>query len=220
VRNFSRYLFILLTLAPVHLAEAQQAARVPLIGWLSARVASVPGLEQFRQELGRFGYIEGKNIAFESRYAENQFDRLPTLAEELIRLRVDVLLTPSTIEAVAAKNATRNIPIVVVSAADPVAAGLIDSLARPGGNITGVTNISAVLTGKQLELLKETVPTLSRVAIMWDPQAPGSVHQWKESQMPARELGLQLHSMKVSSALMISRMGSNRRPQRGARPSL
>ena len=171
MRNFCRCLFILLTLASVHLAEAQQAARVPRIGWLSARAASVPGLEQFRQELGRLGYIEGKNIAFESRYAENQFDRLPTLAEELIRLRVDVLLTPSTIEAVAAKNATRNIPIVLVSAADPVAAGLIDSLARPGGNITGVTNISAVLAGKQLELLKETVPTLSRVAIMWDPQA-------------------------------------------------
>jgi putative tryptophan/tyrosine transport system substrate-binding protein len=189
-----------LLLACVHLTEAQQPAKIPKIGWLSARTPSVPGLERFRRELRELGYIESQNIAFESRYADNKFDRLPALADELIRLKVDVLLAPSTIEAVAAKNATRTVPIVVVSAADPVAAGLIDSLARPGGNITGVTNISAVLAGKQLELLKETVPKLSRVAILWDPQAPGSVHQWKESQLPARELGLQLHSMEVPSA--------------------
>jgi ABC-type uncharacterized transport system substrate-binding protein len=200
MRNPSRWLLILLTLVSVHLAEAQQHAKVAKIGWLSARAASVPGLEQFRQELSQLGYIEGKNIAFESRYADNKFDRLPVLADELVRLQVDVLLTPSTIEALAAKNATRTIPIVVVSAADPVAAGLVDSLARPGGNITGVTNISGVLAGKQLELLKETVPKLSRVSVLWDPQAPGSVQQWKESQMPARELGLQLHSMEVSGA--------------------
>jgi putative ABC transport system substrate-binding protein len=164
-----------LLLACIHLVQAQQPAKVAKVGWLSARAASVPGLEQFRQELGQLGYVEGKNIAFESRYADNKFDRLPVLADELVRLQVDVLLTPSTIEALAAKNATKTIPIVVVSAADPVAAGLVDSLARPGGNITGVTNISGVLAGKQLELLKETVPKLSRVSVLWDPQAPGSV---------------------------------------------
>ena len=100
----------------------------------------------------------------------------------------------------AAKNATKTIPIVFLTYGDPVAAGLVDSLARPGGNITGFTNIAAVLSGKRLELLKETIPKLSRVAVLWNPQDPGSTQQWKESQLPARELGLQLHSMEVSSA--------------------
>jgi putative tryptophan/tyrosine transport system substrate-binding protein len=111
-----------------------------------------------------------------------------------------VLITPGTNEAVAAKNATRTIPIVFLNVADPVAAGLVDSLARPGGNITGFTTIEAVLAGKRLELLKETVPKLSHVAVLWDPQNPGSTQEWKESQLPARELGLQLRSMEVSSA--------------------
>src|SRR2546428_2717490 len=102
--------------------------------------------------------------------------------------------------ALALKNATRTISIVFISGPDPVAAGLIDSLARPGGNITGITNISAVLAGKRLELLKETVPKLSRVAVLWDPQNLGNAQEWKESLHPARELGLQIHSMEVSSA--------------------
>jgi putative ABC transport system substrate-binding protein len=146
------------------------------------------------------GYVEGKNIAFEYRFADNKLDRLPALADELVRLKVDVLFTPGINEALAAKNATRTIPIVFMSSGDPVAAGLVDSLARPGGNITGFTDIGAVLAGKRLELLKETVPKLSRVAVLWDPQNPSSAQQWKESQLPARELGLQLHSMEVSSA--------------------
>jgi putative tryptophan/tyrosine transport system substrate-binding protein len=189
-----------LLLVPSFPAEAQQPAKVPKIGWLSARHSTVPGLELFRPVLRELGYVDGKNIAIEYRYADNKFDRLPALADELVSLKVDVLLTPSTIEALAAKNATRAIPIVFLSAADPVASGLVDSLARPGGNITGLTNIAAVLAGKQLELLKETVPKLSRVAVLWDPKAPGSAQQWKESQLPARELGLQLHSMEVSGA--------------------
>ena len=151
------------------------------------------------RELRALGYVEGKNIAFEYRYAEGKLDRLPALADELVRLKVDVLLTPSTPAAVAAKNATKTIPIVFYSGSDPVAAGLVDSLARPGGNITGFTTISAVLAGKRLELLKETVPKLSRVAALWNPQDPSSAQTWKESQLPARELGLQLHSMEVSS---------------------
>ena len=146
------------------------------------------------------GYVEGKNIAFEYRFADNKLDRLPALADELVRLKVDVLVTPGINEALAAKNATRTIPIVFMISADPVAAGLVDSLARPGGNITGFTDIGAVLAGKRLELLKETVPKLSRVAVLWDPQNPSSAQEWKESQLPARELGLQLHSMEVSSA--------------------
>jgi len=146
------------------------------------------------------GYVEGNNIAFEYRYTEGKLDRLPAFADELVHLKVDVLLTSSTAEALAAKNATSTIPIVFYSGGDPVAGGLVDSLARPGGNITGFTFISAVLAGKRLELLKETVPKLSRVAVLWDPKDPGSAQEWKESQLPARELGLQLHSMEASSA--------------------
>jgi putative tryptophan/tyrosine transport system substrate-binding protein len=110
-----------------------------------------------------------------------------------------VLLASTTPAAVAAKNATRTIPMVFYGGFDPVALGLVDSLARPGGNVTGFTSIAVALAGKRLELLKETVPKLSRVAALWDPQNPGSAQQWKESQLPARELGLQLHSMEVSS---------------------
>jgi putative tryptophan/tyrosine transport system substrate-binding protein len=118
----------------------------------------------------------------------------------LVRLKVDVLLTSSTNEALAAKNATRTIPIVFLGGGDPVIDGLVDSLARPGTNITGVTNIAPVLVGKRLELLKEVIPKLSRVAVLWDPRGPSSVQQWKESQLPARELGLQLRSMEIGDA--------------------
>jgi len=199
-RKVSWLVLVAMFFALSHTGEAQQPGQVPKIGWLSARHSSVPGIELIRPELRKLGYVEGKNIAIEHRYADNKFDRLPALADELVSLKVEVLLTPSTIEALAAKNATRTIPIVFLSAADPVASGLVDSLARPGGNMTGLTNIAAVLAGKQLELLKETVPKLSRVAVLWDPKAPGSAQQWKESQLPARELGLQLHSMEVSGA--------------------
>jgi putative ABC transport system substrate-binding protein len=118
----------------------------------------------------------------------------------LVRLKVDVLVGPGIAEALTLKNATRTIPIVFFGGGDPVAAGLIDSLARPGGNITGFTNIAAVLAGKRLELIKETVPKLSRVAVLWNPQDPSTAEQWKESQLPARGLDLQLHSMEVSRA--------------------
>ena len=157
-----------------------------------------------REFLGRLlrplGYFDGKNIAIEFRYADSKLDRLPALAKELVDLKVDVLVASTTPVALAAKNATRTIPIVFFRVSDPIAVGLIDSLARPGGNITGLTDIGAVLAGKRLELLKETVPKVSRVAVLWDPQNPASAQEWKESQLVARELGLQLHSMAVSSA--------------------
>jgi len=120
------------------------------------------------------GYVEHKNIAFEYRSADNNLDRLPVLADELVRLKVDVLLAAATTEAVAAKNATKTIPIVFFSAADPVALGLVDSVARPGGNITGFANIAYVLVGKRMELLKEIVPKLSRVAVLWNPLDPAA----------------------------------------------
>jgi putative tryptophan/tyrosine transport system substrate-binding protein len=189
--------FFLLT---VSLADAQPQAKVPKIGWLGARSASAPAREVFERELRALGYAEGKNIAFEYRYAEGKLDRLSTFVDELVRLNVDVLLTPSTPAAVAGKNATKTIPIVFYSGSDPVAAGLVDSLARPGGNMTGFTTMSAVLTGKRLELLKETIAKLSRVAALWNPQDPSSAQSWKESQLPAREMGLQLISIEVRSA--------------------
>ncbi len=181
-------------------ADAQQQAKVRKIGWLGTRPTSAGGQETIPRILRDLGYVEGKNIAFEYRFADNKLDRLPGLADELLRLKVDVLVTPGINEALVAKNATKTIPIVFFSAVDPVAAGLVDSLPRPGGNVTGFTDIGAVLAGKRLELLKETVPKLSRVAVLWDPQNPSSAQQWKESQLAARELGLQLHSMEVSSA--------------------
>jgi putative ABC transport system substrate-binding protein len=182
-------------------ADAQQQSKVPKIGWLGVRpVASDTGPELFRREFRALGYVEGKNIVFEYRSADDKLDRLTTLADELVRLKVDVLLASATPAAVAAKNATRTIPIVFYGGFDPVALGLVDSLARPGGNVAGFTTIAVVLVGKRLELLKETVPKLSRVAVLWDPRNPGSAQQWKESQLPARELGLQLHSIEVSSA--------------------
>jgi putative ABC transport system substrate-binding protein len=198
--RLNRFLISLFVFALSTLAEAQQQAKVPKVGWLGVRPASAGRQETIRRMLGELGYVEGKNIAFEYRYADDHLDRLPALADELVRLKVDVVVTPSTPEALAAKNATKTIPIVFVNVSDPVAVGLVDSLAQPGGNITGFTNIAAVLAGKRLELLKETVPKLSRVALLWDPQNPASAQQWKESQLPARQLGLQLYSMEVSSA--------------------
>ena len=183
-------------------AHAQQPAKIPRIGVLagSSAAGEAPRVEAFRQGLRDLGHFEDKNIAIEYRYANAKFDKLPALADELIQLKVDVLVVSTTAAVQAAKNATRTIPIVFFGVYDPVAAGLIDSLARPGGNVTGFTNIATMLAGKRLELLKETVPKLARVAVLYDPKCPGCVPQWNESQRQARELGLQLHSMEVSSA--------------------
>ena len=189
-------LLVGLALTSVHLAEAQQA-KVPKIGLLSLRGS---GYELFQRELRKLGYIEGKNIVIEFRSADNKLDRLPALANELVRLKVDVFITPGTPATLAAKNATKTIPIVFTGVADPVPTGLVDSLPHPGGNITGFTEISEVLAGKRLELLKETIPKLSRVAVLWNPQNPASAQSWKESQLAARELGLQLYSMEVKGS--------------------
>ena len=200
LRNISTFVALMATRPSFRaIAQAQQATKVFRIGYLSV-VGPGPGVEAFRRALREIGYVEGKNVAIEFRYADSKFDRLPALADELVRLKVDVLVASSTPAALAAQNATKTIPIVFVNVSDPVAAGLIDSLAHPGGNITGIANIATVLAGKRLELLKETVPKLSRVAELWNPQDPASAQQWKESLLSARELGLQLHSMEVSSA--------------------
>ena len=192
-------LFALFVSALCISAQADQP-RMAKIGWLSAR----PGLTEAQKiivhMLGDLGYESGKNVTFEFRYANNNFDRFPALAEELVRLKVDVLLTPGTPGALALKHATRTIPILFLDVTDPVAAGLVDSLARPGGNATGFSSIEADLAGKRLELIKETVPGISRVSVLWNPNDPSSEQQWKASQKPARELGLQLYSLQTSSA--------------------
>jgi len=181
-------------------ADAQPQTKVPKIGLLRARLtASGTSLDALVRELRAIGYVEGKNIAFDSRSAENKLDRLPALADELVHLKVDVIIAAAMEEALAAKSVTGTIPIVFLGGGDPVAGGLVDSLARPGGNITGFTNISPVLAGKRLELLKETIPKFTRVAVLWDPLVSSTAQQWKENQLPARELGLQLYSMEISS---------------------
>jgi putative tryptophan/tyrosine transport system substrate-binding protein len=193
------YALPVLILASIHLAEAQQQSKIYKIGEITAH----PGLrrtsEVFLRTLRELGYIEGKNVVFEFRSAEGKPDQFPALADELVRLKVDVLVATSSAEALAFKNATKSIPIVFYTGGDPVEVGFVDSLARPGGNITGVTAISTELSGKRLELLKETISKLSRVGVLWNPQSP-TASAWNESQLPARELGLQLHSMEVSSA--------------------
>ena len=195
-------LSVTIVLTTVPGIEAQQQAKIAKIGWLGARSSSSAAPQQaaIRSMLRERSYVESKNIAIEFREADNKLDRLPALANELVGLKVDVFIARGPRAALAAKNATRTIPIVFYDVADPIALGLVDSLAQPGGNITGFTIITEVLAGKRLELLKETVPKLSRVAVLWNPQNPGNAQQWKESQIPARQLDLQLHSMEVSSA--------------------
>jgi putative ABC transport system substrate-binding protein len=182
-------------------AQAQQKAKVPKIGYLSPVSPNSFNFELFLREFRKLGYVEGKNVTIESRYAENKLDRLPVLANELVGLKVDVLVTGGGNGALALKNATSTIPIIFFGAvSEPVASGLVDSLARPGRNITGFTNIAEDLIGKRLELLKETIPKLAHVAVLWDPKNPGGARSWKENLASARELGLQLYSMEVSSA--------------------
>src|SRR6266496_2542575 len=182
-------------------AKAQQPGKMPKIGFLSSGPATRPWRALFQREFQKLGYVDGKNVNFIHRSADTNYDRLPSLAEELVRRNVDVIITPGSNDTRAAKDATKTIPIVFLGAgSDPVALGLVDSLARPGGNLTGVSNIASALAGKRLELLKETIPKLSRVAVLWNPQNAGSTQVWKESQPQAKELGLQLHSMTVNSA--------------------
>ena len=177
-------------------AQAQQSLRVPRIGLLVFSSSELAHVEAFRQGLLELAYVEGKNIIIDYRYAEGQSDRLPGFVADFVDLKVDVLVTLGTPPTVVAKGTAKTIPIVMI-AGDAVGVGLVDSLARPGGNITGISDLDHHLSGKRLELLKETVPKLSRVAVLWNPDGPGSTLGWKESQLASRELGLQLHSMAV-----------------------
>jgi putative tryptophan/tyrosine transport system substrate-binding protein len=188
-------------LATVSLAEAQQPGKVPRIGFLAVPSPSFfsTRMNAFREGLYDLGHVEGKNIAIEYRYAGGKLDRLPTLAAELVRLNVDVIVTSSAPSALAAKNATGTIPIVFVTAGDPVDMGLVTSLARPGGNITGLTTTAPELIGKRLELLKEVLPRITRVAVLWNPSNPGFSEMSKEVQAASQAHALQLQSLEVRS---------------------
>ena len=190
---------VLLTTAPP--AEAQQPAKVFRIGYLSTtdRATDSPRAEGIRLALRELGYIEGQNIAIEYRYAEGKVDRAPELAAELVRLKVDIIVVASGDQWIrAAKNATRTIPIVMMGlGSDPVRAGHVESLARPGGNVTGITNLARELGGKRLELLKEAVPKLARVAVLYDPAFPSTSNALEVKDVlpvAARALGLTIQA--------------------------
>lgn len=179
------------------LAEAQQADQVRRIGFLSMPTPVLANVEAFRQGLREEGYVEGRNLLIEWRSADGKTERLPGLATELVRLKVEVIVTQATEAAPAAKNATASIPIVFTYVSDPVALGLVASLARPGGNITGIASISGDLTGKRIELLKEAIPSLKSVALLTNPANPVSASSMKEAQIAARRLGLDVRLVEV-----------------------
>jgi putative ABC transport system substrate-binding protein len=182
-------------------AEAQQQGKVPRIGVLSpgnsARAARNPRMQAFYQALRELGWIEGQNIAFERRYAEDQFDRLTDLAIELARLNVDVIVTASTPPAKAAKAATGTVPIVMMDPGDPVASGLVASLALPGGNVTGISSVAPDLAAKRLEMLKGAVAKVSRVAVLFNAAIPPAEVAMREMTAAAAVLGLQVQSASV-----------------------
>src|SRR6266849_865421 len=182
--------------------DAQQASKIAKIGYLApSDPASVAHLvEAFRQGLRELGYVEGKTVVLEARYAEARVERLPELARELVGLKVDVIVASTDAVIAAVKRETRTIPIVMAPSSDPVGSGFVASLARPGGNVTGLSAISPELSGKRLELLREVVPGLSRVAFLWNPDVRGNLFDYKETEGAARSLRLQLQSVEVSRA--------------------
>jgi putative ABC transport system substrate-binding protein len=181
---------------------AQQPTKVPRVGFLdpTSRAVSNARIESFQQGLRKFGYIDGKNIAIEYRFADGKAEPLHDFANELVRLNVDIIVTRAIPGAVAAKQATTKIPIVFVGVADAVAARLIASLARPGGNITGLTSLAPELSGKRLELLKEIFPRVSRISVLRNPSNAGDPIIWKEAEAAAQALGLELQSLPVRGA--------------------
>jgi putative tryptophan/tyrosine transport system substrate-binding protein len=197
-----RTLGLLVTLAlgllVAPLADAQPVGKVPRIGVLGPHLpaAYVFQMEAFRQGLRELGYIEGQHLVIEYRYAEENL-ALPALAAELVHLPVDVLVTWTTPAIQAAQQATTTIPIVMAASGDPIRTGFVTSLARPGGNITGLTILSAELSAKRLELLTQLVPGLARVAVLWNPANPAIVLEWQATQEAARRLGVQVQSLEI-----------------------
>jgi ABC-type uncharacterized transport system substrate-binding protein len=194
-------------------AEAQQTARVPRIGVLASSPTAAPNmLEAFRAGLRELGYVEGRNVVMEFRHAEGKLERLPAVAAELVALPVDVIVVAGPIQARAAKQATRTIPIVFATAGDPVGSELVASLARPGGNLTGLSSITPELVGKRLDLLKQTLPGVSRVGVLWVPGGIGERTQKsmvQEAEVAARRLGVRLHVVEVQGPADLERAFAN-----------
>src|SRR5262249_35849396 len=185
------------TLAVAVMVEAQQPKKVPRIGFIRPGPPQDPNVEAFRQGLRELGYIEGQNIVIEDRAAEGKLDRLPALAAELVGLKIDVIVVGGTSAIHPVREATHTIPIVMASAGDPVTDGFVASLARPAGNITGLSTMHPELSGKRLELINETVSKSSRFAILWDPSDPGATSMFRETGVAAHALGVQLQSLEV-----------------------
>jgi putative tryptophan/tyrosine transport system substrate-binding protein len=192
------FMCLLLTVfLPAALAEAQQPTKVPRIGFLSLG-PSGPSSDAFRRVLSELGYVEGQNILIEYRHAGDRADRLPDMADELVRLKVDVIVAQASQGALAAKHATSVIPVVFYGVGDPVEQGLVASLARPGGNITGLASLSPELGGKKLELLKEVAPRAMRVAVLWNPNNPSNALQLKEVRAAAHGFSVGIQSLEAS----------------------
>ena len=183
-------------------ARAQQPAKIPRIGWLTASSLSAQSarIEAFRQGLRDLGYVEGKNIVIEHRFADGKPDRLPALVAELVRLKVDIIVSAGSTPTRAARAATSTIPIVMTNDADPIATGFVASLARPGGNITGLSTLSPELSGKRLEILREVVPKLSRVAVLGTSTNPTYAQVIREVELVAKAFGLKLQNLDVLDA--------------------
>jgi putative tryptophan/tyrosine transport system substrate-binding protein len=194
-------------------AEAQQSGKIPRVGVLFIGGRNQPHLESFKQGLKERGYTEGKNILLDYRYAEGNVDRLPSLVAELVQLKVDVIVTTSGNSARAATRVTRTIPIVLTTGADPVKSGLAESLAKPGGNVTGLSVIEEDLSGKRVEILKETFPKMTRMAYLWNPLAvsyseagaPSGNPSYVQAKKAAETLGVQLLSYKVRTLVEIEK---------------
>jgi len=182
-------------------AEAQPRPKFVRVGVLTLSTATwTPDGEAFRQGLREHGYVDGQNITFEHRDAAGRADRLPALADELVRLKVDVIVTQSNLAALAAKQATQTIPIVMAIAGDPVKAAVVGSLASPGGNVTGLTLMQTELSRKRLQLLREAAPSTSLVAVLWNPSDPSAADFLRETEAAGRSLGLRLRSIEARSA--------------------
>ena len=178
-------------------ARAQQGGKKYIIGRFGAGSAAEPIIDVLTEALRELGWVEGENVVFERRYAENRLERLPELAADLVRLKVDVIVATGTLAPLAAKRATSTIPIVMTAAGDPLGTGLVDSLARPGGNITGMSLMVPELGGKRLELLKELLPRLARVAVLWNAANPYSPLVFKQVQAAGSILGIEVQSLEV-----------------------
>ena len=180
-------------------ARAQQAGKVYRIGFLGNSTAALEAnlVGPFREGLRDLGYVEGRNILIEYRWAEGEYERFPALTAELIALKVDVIVTAGTPASLAVKKATTSIPLVMVAVGDPVATGLVASLGRPGGNITGLTSISSEMEGKRLELLREVVPKISHVAVLWNAASPIQAIEEREVRAAAQILGMKVLSLGV-----------------------